>query len=131
MKKLISILMAMVMMLAVVGCAAPAAEAPASEEADPLADLEPIKINLASTYASADSQVVAANKFKEIVEERSNGKITVEIFADGVMGGEADNLEMCSFGEIEMLVVGTLCITNYAPQYSFFDAPLFSKMLSI
>lgn len=138
MKKLISILMAMVMMLAVVGCAAPAAEvpaaeapaaeapaakAPASEEADPLADLEPIKINLASTYASADSQVVAANKFKEIVEERSNGKITVEIFADGVMGGEADNLEMCSFGEIEMLVVGTLCITNYAPQYSFFDAP--------
>ncbi len=65
----------------------------------------------------------AANRFKQLVEQRSNGSLKVEIFAGGVMGGEKDNLEAVQLGEIEMGIFGTYPIVTLTRSYSFFDAP--------
>lgn len=82
-----------------------------------------VTIRVASAFNDGTDMISAANRFGEIVEERSGGEIEVQFFANGQMGGDKDNLEALKIGEIEMGVFGTYPIVSLAPAYSYFDAP--------
>lgn len=72
--------------------------------ADDISALDPIKI----TYAHMDVATPdmlnhgVALYFKEIVEKRSNGKITVDVIGGGALGSAAELLEQVTTGQIEM-----------------------------
>jgi len=82
-----------------------------------------LEIGIASAFESEHVLVKSAVKFKEIVEERSGGKIKVNLFPGGVMGGEEQVTEAVSIGAVEMQVGGGLPIYYFAPEYYFFDTP--------
>jgi TRAP-type transport system periplasmic protein len=82
-----------------------------------------VTIQLASAFNADTDMMQAAERFGELVAERSGGEIEVRYFPGGQMGGERDNLEALKIGEIEMAVFGTYPIVSLAPAYSFFDAP--------
>lgn len=82
-----------------------------------------VTIRVTSAFNDGTDMINAAVRFGELVEERSNGAIDVQFFANGQMGGEKDNLEALKIGEVEMGVFGTYPIVSLAPSYSFFDAP--------
>ncbi|WP_158626088.1 TRAP transporter substrate-binding protein [Arsenicitalea aurantiaca] len=82
-----------------------------------------VTIQLASAFNADTDMMQAAERFGELVSERSGGEIAVRYFPGGQMGGERDNLEALKIGEIEMAVFGTYPIVSLAPAYSFFDAP--------
>ena len=84
---------------------------------------KPVTIRIASAFDQATDMMKAAQRFGELVKQRSNGTIDVKMFAGGQMGGEKDNLEALKLGELEMAVFGTYPIVNLTPKYSFFDAP--------
>jgi len=67
------------------------------------------------------SFVVATQKFKEMVEQRSNGRLKVEIFPSSQLGGEREMQEMVSLGTLEMTVTGVAVI--YEPLYALLEAP--------
>lgn len=60
----------------------------------------------------------AAKKFKETVESKSGGKITVDIFPGSTLGGEKDQLEQIKVGEIQMSIFGDLLPSQLAPEYA-------------
>jgi len=82
-------------------------------------------IRLASTFPKGHLLIDASEKFKEIVEKGSNGKIKVEIQAGA--GSEKDVNEWCSQGKVEMQVTGGQPLQVSAPQYFFFNAPYVMK----
>ena len=113
MKKFIAMLMALVMVLSLAACGAkteapkaeaPKADAPAAAPAEKPA--EKIIIRLADVQAENDVETLFEYKFAELVAEKSNGRIEVQVFPAGQMGEMADILNSVQMGAIEM------CRTN-------------------
>lgn len=66
-------------------------------------------IRLSTTVADTSNWVAAANKFKELVEERSNGAHSVEVYPSGVLVGGNDRveLEMAQAGAVDIIMKST------------------------
>ena len=69
--------------------------------------------------------VEAAEKFKELVEKGSGGRIEVQI--DAGTKSEIDINKMNQAGELEMQSNGTAFLEYYAPPYYFFTGPYVMK----
>jgi TRAP-type C4-dicarboxylate transport system substrate-binding protein len=103
--------------LALAGCAgAPGTTAPGTEKTT---------IRIASPFKPGHILVDAADKFKELVEQRSGGRIAVAIDA-GTKSEEEIN-KANSAGTIEMQSNGTMFLQSYAPPYYFFTGPYVMK----
>jgi TRAP-type transport system periplasmic protein len=61
-------------------------------------------------------------QFKEAVEKRSDGKITVTIYPNAQMGNEQDIAKAVRLGTMEMGAVG-VALMNWVPDVSVTDAP--------
>jgi tripartite ATP-independent transporter DctP family solute receptor len=62
-----------------------------------------IKLGVVTKPGSA--QNIAAEKFKEIIEQRSNGEIAVQIFHSASLGNETEILQQVQMGTIQMAIV--------------------------
>ena len=82
-------------------------------------------IRIASPFKSGTIVVDAAEKFKQVVEKGSGGRIEVRI--DAGAKAEIDINKMNRAGEIEMQSNGTNFLELYAPPYYFFTAPYVMK----
>jgi TRAP-type C4-dicarboxylate transport system substrate-binding protein len=82
-------------------------------------------IRIASPFKPGTILVDAAQKFKELVAQGSNGRIDVQIDA-GTKSEEAIN-KANRTGEIEMQSNGTMFLQDYAPPYYFFTGPYVMK----
>jgi tripartite ATP-independent transporter DctP family solute receptor len=72
-------------------------------------------------HPPGQSFVMASEKFKEMVEKRSNGRLKVEIFHSSQLGGEREMQEMVALGTLEMSVSGIVVI--YEPLFTLLEAP--------
>jgi TRAP-type C4-dicarboxylate transport system substrate-binding protein len=114
MKPLIAVLAA----LALAGCAAQQAGAPP-------AGGEKVTIRIGSPFKPGHILVDAADKFKQIVETGSGGRIAVAI--DAGTKTEIDINKLNSAGSLEMQSNGTNYLELYAPRYYFFTGPYVMK----
>lgn len=60
----------------------------------------------------------AVDRFKELVEERSNGELRVRTYPAAVLGGERDNVEQLTVNEVQMTLNGDLLPSVIAPEYA-------------
>ena len=82
-------------------------------------------IRIGSPFKSGTIVVDAAEKFKELVEKGSGGRIEVKI--DAGTKAEIEINKMNRAGELEMQSNGTNFLELYAPPYYFFTAPYVMK----
>jgi tripartite ATP-independent transporter DctP family solute receptor len=68
---------------------------------------------------------LGALKFKELVEERSNGRITVSVHANSEFGGERDILEGVQLGTIEMAFATSGVLSGFVPEWGIYDLAYF------
>jgi len=64
-----------------------------------------MKIKLGVVTKPGSAQNIAAEKFKKIVEERSGGAITVQIFHSASLGNETEILQQVQMNTIQMAIV--------------------------
>lgn len=62
-----------------------------------------------------------ANKFKELVEERSDGRIEVEVYANSALGDERDMLEGMQLGTVEMGIISSGPMAGFVPEFALLD----------
>ncbi len=62
-------------------------------------------------------------KFKEIVEEKTDGAIKVETYHSGQLGDDRTMTEALQLGSQEITVPSTAVIANFIPEFSVFDIP--------
>lgn len=62
-------------------------------------------------------------KFKELVEERSGGRVSVEVFPAGQLGSSRDMIEGLQMGTLECAFAVTAVMTNFVPEFNVLDAP--------
>ncbi|SFQ66067.1 tripartite ATP-independent transporter solute receptor, DctP family [Psychrobacillus psychrotolerans] len=62
-------------------------------------------------------------KFKELVEEKSDGKIKVEIYPNGQLGGEREMVEAIQLGNLTMAAPSSAVLTSFASGMYLWDLP--------
>ncbi len=80
-------------------------------------------IKLAHVVNEQDSFHISALKFKEIVEEKTNGQIKIEIHPNADLGDERTLLEGMQMGTIDMGVITNGPIANFLPEIAVFEMP--------
>jgi len=67
-------------------------------------------------------------KFGELVSQKTNGKVKVEVFHSSQLGNERDLIEGLQLGTVEMCIVSTAPLSNFTTQFNVFDLPfIFSE----
>ncbi len=82
---------------------------------------------LASAFESDHILLQMGRRFKELVNEYTNGEIQVDISAGGAMGGEKELFEQTSTGSVDGTIGGTHAISLWAPDYYWFGSPFVLK----
>ncbi|MCM3715912.1 TRAP transporter substrate-binding protein [Alkalihalobacillus oceani] len=62
-----------------------------------------------------------ANHFKELVEERSDGRIIVDVHANSTLGNERDMLEGMQMGTVEMGIISSGPMAGFVPEFALLD----------
>lgn len=126
-KKLSALFLAMVMLFALVACGAdPAADAGnEAENTNPDAENLVIKMGHAESDNENSCHHMADTKFAELVNEYSDGRITIEVFANGQLGGERDMVEGLQIGTVDMCSVANLSLSGFDESFGVFDLPYF------
>lgn len=80
-------------------------------------------IRAATANPDGSLHVTAINKFKEIVEAESGGKIKVQTFYGGSMGDEQANVRQLRSQEIHLAVLAVGNLTPFAPKANIYYLP--------
>jgi TRAP-type transport system periplasmic protein len=80
-------------------------------------------VKLTHVVNEQDAFHISALKFKEVVEERTNGDIVVEIHPNAELGDERTLLEGMQLGTIDMGVITNGPIANFLPEMAVFEMP--------
>lgn len=67
--------------------------------------------------------VMGAEKFAEIVAAKSGGKIKVNLFPGGVLGGDAQTVSAVQGGTIEMTVLNSGILSAQVKEFAIYDFP--------
>ena len=82
-----------------------------------------LKFRLAHTTPPGNHITLAYQKFADLVKEKSEGKIQVQVFPNAVLGSDRVLIEGAQRGSLEMAVSSTPNMANFAPDYQVFDLP--------
>ena len=92
-------------------------------EAKPAQPAGPQTIKLAHVVNEKDGFHVAALKFKELVEQRTQGKVKVELFPNAQLGDERTLIEGMQIGTVHMGVITNGPVANFLPEIAAFEMP--------
>lgn len=84
---------------------------------------EAIIMKIGVAVAETHPQYKALEFFKEKLEEKTNGGIEVQLFANSQMGNERDMIEGLQMGSLEGAKTSTAVLSGFAPAYMAFDLP--------
>lgn len=72
---------------------------------------------------SHQTHITLEEVFKKEVEEKSNGRITVEIYPNAQLGGDRKQLESVQIGALEMCVPAGSVVTGFDEDWEILDIP--------
>lgn len=136
--KLLSAVMAGAMVLSMAGCGSSsnstettaaaaettaAADSSAAESKEATSNTDATVIKLGTTVNEQDSFQVCAEKFAELVKERTNGAYEIEIHPNGALGDERTMLESMQMGTLDMGIITSGPFVNFSSAMGVLDMP--------
>ncbi|MEX0603220.1 MAG: TRAP transporter substrate-binding protein [Marinobacter sp.] len=96
--------------------------------ANEFSDMDPVTLRLAHVVNEQDGFHIAAVKFQELVSERTEGAVTIEIYPNASLGDERTLLEGMQIGTVDMGVITNGPVANFVEEMAVFELPfLFSS----
>lgn len=118
MKKFVSLLLAMIMVLSLAACGAKE-EAPASGGSA----AEPIVLKLNHPSADGGPYDLMSKEFARLIEEKTEGRYKIEIYNSNALGTQEEALEACALGTMDMCVTSDDKLATYAPEWGYLGLP--------
>ncbi len=88
-----------------------------------LGEDERIVIRFSHVVGEDTPKGMAARKFAELVKERSEGLIEVQVFSNGTLYKDGEEMNALLRGDIQMIAPATSKLTNLVPEISIMDLP--------
>ena len=89
-----------------------------------------IKLTITSTSAAEDLITQAMGEMKRLIEERSGGMVTMELFPASQLGSAMELMEMVSEGSVDMLIEANYLANFGVPNDSVTSIPFMYKDLN-
>jgi tripartite ATP-independent transporter DctP family solute receptor len=122
-RKLIVIVLAVLMCLSLIaGCGGKTTQDQKSQSNTDIPNQE-YKIVISHPTAEKTSIDEGAKKFKELVEQKTNGKIKVEVYPNAQLGADREAIEGVQVGNITMTICSTAPQANFVKSLALFDTP--------
>ena len=77
----------------------------------------------AMTVAETTVNYKIVAKFKELIEDRSGGKITIDMDTGGQLGGDNEMFTSCRDGSIDIITSMSSGLVDFVPEEAVFDLP--------
>lgn len=132
MKKIVSLFMIVLMIVVFVGCGNKGNESKTennettkNEETNQKdkSNEKATIIRIAYTLSPESHYHKGLEKFAELVEEKSNDQIDVQLFHSAQLGSERDAIEGVSMGTLEATLSSTGPLANFSKKFMLFDLP--------
>lgn len=88
---------------------------------------ETASLTMSTHCSETDSNYLYTLAFKQAVEELSGGAMTVEVYANGQLFGQADALQAIQQGTLDIANSDTALLANYNPAAGVLDIPFLMK----
>ena len=96
------------------------------------ADDGPILIKFPHVTAPGTPKGQAAQRFKDLVDERVAGRVAVEIYPSGQLMSDDDSLDALAFGEVQMIAISLSKLDRLTHRFQIFDLPfLFPDLATV
>ena len=126
MKRFIALILCLIMVFALAACgqeAAPAASTAAAPAAEEAASDEVIVLKANHAVAETHPYHLGLLKFAELVQERTDGKVVVEVHSQAELGDERASIESLQMGTLDILCTSTGPVGNFVPDFLVLDLP--------
>ena len=84
---------------------------------------EPVTLLCANAAAPDQAVTVALENFVEVVKERTDGAVVIDLQSNGALGSEEETVESAMMGTIDLVVTGSAAVSGTIPQYCVCDFP--------
>ena len=123
-KKVLSVVIALTLVLSLAACSSGNQNAAPVPDADKSAAPEAEYVWKAGSVLAPDHPYsLGLYKLAELLEEKSGGRIKMDVFPSGQMGGERDMIEGIQLGTLDFVVTATAPVANFSSQLMVFDLP--------
>ncbi|MDD4569718.1 MAG: DctP family TRAP transporter solute-binding subunit [Tepidanaerobacteraceae bacterium] len=124
MKKILSmVLIGALLVTLLVGCGKTQDNQEQGNSAD-----DQITLKVAHIFSSTHPADIALQKFKEIVERDTDGRVTVDIYNSGVLGGDVEEIQQVVAGQLDAAVVmGVALWQGMDPRTAIEEVPFLFK----
>ena len=92
-------------------------------QASDFEDMDPVTLRLAHVVNEQDGFHIAAVKFQELVAERTEGAVTIDIYPNASLGDERTLLEGMQIGTVDMGVITNGPVANFVEEMAVFELP--------
>jgi len=116
-KKIIGIVMAVLMMFPMAACSGSKTGAKTEE------GKARYKFSLALDSPEDTVTYLFADKFKQLLQKKSDGRMQLQIYSNGQMGGDIEIIESVQAGDVNFGVQNTAPQVNFIPELAVFDMP--------
>ena len=90
-------------------------------------DVRKIQIGFTTAAIDTDPYYIFAKSFSEIVEEKTNGRIKIEVKGGGQLGQEGEMFTGMQIGTTDMAVMTNAYVSGYISAAGLFDLPFIFK----
>ena len=89
----------------------------------PAGDVKPVVLRLAETHPADYPTNMGNLRFAELVKERSNGRIIIEVYSGSQLGQERAVIEQVQFGAIDFTRVSVSPLAAFVPVFNALQLP--------
>ncbi|MGM9922625.1 MAG: DctP family TRAP transporter solute-binding subunit [Bacillus sp. (in: firmicutes)] len=86
-----------------------------------------IVINFSHVIAENTPKGLAANKFAELVEKKTNGKVKVEVYPNSILYSDEEEMAALLNGDVQMIAPTFSKVTEIIPEWQVLDLPYIMK----
>ncbi|WP_100638383.1 TRAP transporter substrate-binding protein [Marinobacter salexigens] len=91
--------------------------------ASDFSDMDPVTLRLAHVVNEQDGFHIAAVKFQDLVSERTEGAVSIELYPNASLGDERTLLEGMQIGTVDMGVITNGPVANFVEEMAVFELP--------
>ncbi len=96
-----------------------------------IASAEPeLTLNLGFVGGAQAPEAIAMGQFAEEILDKTKGRIAIRPQGGGALGGDREVIEGVQLGIVDMTVVSTSIVVNFAPEFALFDIPFLFRDFS-
>lgn len=125
MKKIVTMFLSLAMVLSLAACGGSSAPADSgdADTGDTTSGEDTIVLRASHSTAITHPYQLGLERFAELVSEKTNGAVQIDIFHSAQLGDERANIEDLQMGTLDIAVTSTGPLGNFVSDYLILDLP--------